>query len=133
MRDIHIERSFAALKDRRKAGLASLKQTPEVICEGEGWREMRIGRHPDLLFEVSRLDFDQEISGRTEPEDSFHALTLVEGKQITITATATGQVVILDFPDTALLPASMHDYTLRSTNGQPCKVVQSGSVRITAP
>jgi mannose-6-phosphate isomerase len=125
LRDIHIERSFAALKDRRKAGLASLKQTPEVIREGEGWREMRIGHHPDMLFEVSRLEFDHEISGRTEPEDSFHALTLVEGRQIEIIANATGQVVTLDFPDTVLLPASMHNYTLRTTDGQPCKVVKA--------
>lgn len=125
LRDIHIERSFAALKDRRKAGLASLKQTPKVMREGEGWREMRIGRHPDMLFEVSRLEFNNEIGGRTEPEDSFHALSLVEGQQIEILANDTGQVVTLDFPDTALLPASLHGYTLRSTNGQPCKVVKA--------
>ncbi|MDX9866064.1 MAG: class I mannose-6-phosphate isomerase [Anaerolineaceae bacterium] len=124
-RPLHIDRTFQVLKDRRREGLASLIQTPEVMREGEGWREIRIGRHPDMLFEVSRLEFEHEISGRTEPEDSFHALTLVEGRQIEIIAKATRQVVTLDFPDTALLPASLHNYTLRSTDGQPCKVVKA--------
>ncbi|MCD4671085.1 MAG: class I mannose-6-phosphate isomerase, partial [Anaerolineaceae bacterium] len=125
LRDLHLDQAFQALKDRRRAGLASLKQAPEVLRQGIGWQEVRIGRHPDMLFEVSRLEFDREIGGRTEPEDSFHALTLVEGQRIEIIPNATGQVVTLDFPDTVLLPASMHGYTLRSTDGQPCKVVKA--------
>ena len=125
LRDIHIQHSFAALKDRRKDGLANLKQSPAVIRQGEGWREVRIGRHPDMLFEVSRLEFEHEIGDRTEPEDSFHALSLVEGRQIEIIANDSGQTAILNFPDTALLPASLHGYTLRSTDGQPCKVVKT--------
>ena len=123
-RQLHIERTFAVLQDRRRQGLASFRQAPEMMRQGPGWREVCIGRRSDMLFAVSRLEFDQQIGDRTEPEDSFHVLSLVEGRQIEVLPTGSSYGITVDYPNTVLLPASLGGYRLRSTDGQPCKVVK---------
>jgi len=99
--------------------------TQEVLRQGEGWQEIHLGRHANGLLLISRLAFDREIGDRTEPEDSFHALQTAAHQPVEITANDTGQTVILEYPHTALLPASLHGYTLRSMDSQPCKVLKA--------
>lgn len=78
-------------------------------------------------FPIARslLEVDQPLQGRTEPEDSFQLLTLTAGQQIEIIPAGSNLAYPLGLGESALLPACLGGYTLRSADGRPCTVTRA--------
>jgi hypothetical protein len=78
-------------------------------------------------FPIARslLEVDQPLQGRTEPEDSFQLLTLTAGQQIEIIPAGSNLAYPLGLDESALLPACLGGYTLRSADGRPCTVTRA--------
>jgi mannose-6-phosphate isomerase class I len=123
LRPVHIQHAFSNLDPRRRGeSLRELMPEPSVVRSGPGWRELELGRPPELFFAVHRLDFDDEIADRTDGR--FHALNLVEGEELEV-QTAAGDVHPLSYAETIVIPAAVGDYGLRRVRGGPCKVVKA--------
>ncbi len=123
LRPVHVDHAFANLdRSRRGSRVAELIPTATEVRAGHGWRELLLGRHPDLFFAVHRLDFSDEAQDDTEGR--FHVLNLVEGDGIEI-VTTSGEVHPLSFAETIVIPAAVGAYGLRRTRGGSCKVVKA--------
>ena len=123
LRPVHVDHAFANLdRSRNGARVAELVPAPTEVRDGHGWRELLLGRHPDLFFAVHRLDFTDEVEDDTRGR--FHVLNLVEGEDIEI-ATASGDVHPLSFAETIVVPAAVGAYRLRRIRGGSCKVVKA--------
>ena len=123
LRPVHVDHAFANLdRSRNRARVAELVPAPTEVREGHGWRELQLGRHPELFFAVHRLDFTDEVDDDTRGR--FHVLNLVEGDGIEI-ATASGDVHALSFAETIVVPAAVGAYRLRRIRGDSCKVVKA--------
>ena len=63
---VHVDHAFANLdRSRNGARVAELVPAPTEVRDGHGWRELLLGRHPDLFFAVHRLDFTDEVEDDT--------------------------------------------------------------------
>ena len=123
LRPVHVDHAFANLdRSRNGARVAALVPAPTELRDGHGWRELLLGRHPELFFAVHRLDFTDEVEDDTRGR--FHVLNLVEGDGIEI-ATASGDVHPLSFAETIVVPAAVGAYRLRRIRGGSCKVVKA--------
>jgi mannose-6-phosphate isomerase class I len=123
LRPVHLQHAFSNLDPRRRGeSVRELMPEPSVVRSGSGWRELELGRLPELFFAVHRLDFDDEIADRTDGR--FHALNLAEGDELEV-ETAAGDVHPLSYAETIVIPASVGDYGLRRVRGGPCKVVKA--------
>ena len=123
-RHVHLDRAFANLDSARTASWVRerLSTRPDLLREGTGWAEYRLG-HTDLLFfAIHRLEFDSEIDDRTEGR--FVALNLVEGERCQI-LTEGSDPVELRFAESIVIPASVGNYTLRNIGAVPCKAVKA--------
>ena len=123
LRPVHVDHAFANLdRSRNGARVAELVPAPTEVRDGHGWRELLLGRHPELFFAVHRLDFTDEVEDDTRGR--FHVLNLVEGDGIEI-VTASGDVHPLSFAETIVVPAAVGAYRLRRIRGRSCKVVKA--------
>ena len=123
LRPVHLDHAFASLdRSRYGARVAELVPAPTEVREGPGWRELRLGRHPELFFAVHRLDFTDGVEDDTRGR--FHVLNLVEGDGIEI-ATASGDVHPLSFAETIVVPAAVGAYRMRRIGAGSCKVVKA--------
>ena len=123
LRPVHVDHAFANL-DRRRSGdaIAELIQEPFPVRQGQGFVELRLGRHPDLFFAVHRLDFAEVAEDDTNGR--FHVLNLVAGDEVEL-ETATGDLHALAYAETIVVPASVGSYRLRRRRGADCKVVKA--------
>jgi mannose-6-phosphate isomerase class I len=123
LRPVHLHHAFSNLDPRRRGeSVRELMPEPSVVRSGSGWRELALGRAPELFFAVNRLDFDDEIADRTDGR--FHALNLAAGEEIEV-HTAAGDVHPLSYAETIVIPAAVGDYGLRRVRGGPCRVVKA--------
>lgn len=124
LRSIHIEHSFNVIKKNRRESwvMRNLKQKPRKIRGGDNWAEYLLGRRMDMLFEVRRLEFSDEIEDDTN--GIFHVLTLVEGKSVGVEI--DGKTVLkFDFPDTIIVPACVGKYRLVNLSDGKAKVLKA--------
>ena len=123
LRPVHVAHAFANLDpEARGARVAALMADPTVIKTGNGWEELRLGRHPDLFFVVHRLDFTDAAENDTDGR--FHVLNLVAGEQVEI-VTERGDVHPLSYAETIVVPATVGRYAIRRVRGPSCKVVKA--------
>jgi hypothetical protein len=95
---------------------------PVVVRWDNGSTEWELGRHPDLFFVVHRLDFDDEILCDTGGR--FDVLNLVAGEDAEI-VTERGDVHLLSYAETIVVPAAVGRYTIRRLRGPGCKIVRA--------
>lgn len=127
-RAMHINHAFDVIKgDRRTEWVRqNLKQKPQLLRKGHGWAEYSIGQRDDMRFEVHRLEFQKRINDKTEPEQTFQALTLVEGQSVIIRSMDNPEIQCrLEFPDTLIIPACLGKYTIYNLNKKTCKIVKA--------
>jgi mannose-6-phosphate isomerase class I len=123
LRPVHLRHAFSNLDPRRRGeSVRDLMPEPTVVRSGSGWKELALGRSPELFFAVHRLDFDDEIADHTGGR--FHALNLAAGNKIEV-ETAAGAVHPLSYAETIVIPAAVGEYRLRQVRGGPCKVVKA--------
>ncbi|GHO46829.1 class I mannose-6-phosphate isomerase [Ktedonospora formicarum] len=124
LRHVHIDHAFANLDSTRTTNWVrqNLIPQPELLREGSGWAEYRIGDIEQLFFAIHRLEFSIAIEDETQGK--FVALNFVEGETCEILSPGNDPVE-LRFAESIILPASISHYTLRNTGNVPCKVVKA--------
>ena len=123
-RHVHLDRAFANLDRARTASWVDrqLPTRPEIVREGPGWAEYRLGRTDLLFFAIHRLEFEVTIEDHTDGK--FVALNLVEGERCQI-VTEGNAPVELRFAESIVIPASVGSYTLRNLGRVACKAVKA--------
>ena len=123
LRPVHVRHAFANVDTRRRGdAVAELMPEPRVVRDGNGWSELQLGRHPDLFFAVHRLDFADAIEDGTHGR--VNVLNLVAGEEVEIEA-ERGDVHLLSYAETIVVPAAVGRYRLRCTRGSGCRVVKA--------
>ncbi len=124
LRHVHLDHAFANVDPTRTTEWVeqNLIPQPELLREGVGWAEYRIGDIEQLFFAIHRLEFTDAIEDQTDGK--FVALNLVEGDRCEI-LTPTGEPVELRFAESIIIPASVNSYVLRNRSNSACKVVKA--------
>ncbi|MDQ3399882.1 MAG: class I mannose-6-phosphate isomerase, partial [Chloroflexota bacterium] len=122
-RPVQLAHAFANLDTARRGQAVAdeLVPRPAPLRRGDGFVEHVLGRHPDLFFEVHRIDCEREVGESTAGR--FHVLNLVEGDEITV-RTAAGREHVLSYAETLFVPAAAGDYTLDPAGGR-AKIVKA--------
>ena len=112
LRPVHLDHAFANLDERRRGPGQSRELVPGAADRPQrrGLDELELGRHPELLFAVHRLDFDGAVEDDTGGR--FHLLNLVDGAAVEL-ETERGDVHPLSFGESILVPAAVGRYRLR--------------------
>ena len=123
LRPVHVAHAFANADGRRRGeALAELIARPRVVRQDNDYVELQLGRHPDLFFAVHRLDFAE--TARDDTGGRFHVLNLVAGEEVEL-VTERGDVHVLSYAETIVVPAAVGGYTVRRVRGPECKVVKA--------
>ncbi|MBA2677902.1 MAG: class I mannose-6-phosphate isomerase [Ktedonobacteraceae bacterium] len=124
LRHVHLDHAFANIDPTRTTDWVeqNLIPQPELLREGAGWAEYRIGDIDQLFFAIHRLEFTDTLEDQTDSK--FVALNLVEGDHCEI-LTPNNEPVELRFAESIIIPASVTSYVLRNTGSSPCKVVKA--------
>jgi mannose-6-phosphate isomerase class I len=124
LRPVHLDHAFANLDPRRRGDAVrhELIQEPRVVRNAPGAVELSLGCLPELLFEVRRLEFEEEIADDTAGR--FHVLNLVAGEEAVVESTG-GSSHVLSYAETMVVPAAVGGYRIRRLRGPSCKVVKA--------
>lgn len=123
VRPVQLDHAFANLAlERRGREVQRLVPKATLVRQGDGYRELDLGTHPDLFFRVRRLEFDDEIADATEGR--FLVLNLVEGDEVVI-RTRAGREHPLRYAETVVIPAMADRIEIRRVRGGPAKIVKA--------
>ncbi|MGN7989859.1 class I mannose-6-phosphate isomerase [Pedobacter sp. 22226] len=123
-RPINIEHAFKNLNFDRKGNVVTqeLISKPSVIEKGSDWELIHLPTHQEHFYDVHRLDFDTEITVKTN--DVCHILMLVEGTAIKV-KNSDGQLTDFHYAETFVIPAAAGSYTLINTGAGRAKVIKA--------
>ena len=103
------------------------------IAEGEGWKEIKTGLHPNEFIETRRTSFSVPVTFRTE--NSVHVLKLVEGEEAVVESPdGRFEPFVVHYAETFIIPACVEAYTVRPcglSEGKTCMTIRA-SVRFNA-
>lgn len=125
-RPIHSQHGEHVLDTSRRRSTVDgvLRPSPRVLREGNGWRELLVGEHPDIFFSLRRLEFDRTIEDDTEGK--FHVLVLVEGEEVLVCSREHPERYFRQkFCDMVVVPASLGRYCILNLGDGPCKVTKT--------
>lgn len=122
-RPIHTYHGDKVLAKDRKTNWVkqNLINEPQLLRNGEGWAEYKIGENNMMYFCTRRLEFENSIEDDTQGK--FHVLALVDGRSI--------RVESLDHPersftakylDLVLVPSSIGRYIIKNLGDQPVRI-----------
>ncbi|MEF8799161.1 MAG: class I mannose-6-phosphate isomerase [Candidatus Bipolaricaulota bacterium] len=112
LRPIHLDHAFSVLDETRTTEKVkrNLREDPRTVDEGLDWVELRLGKHPQIPWEVRRLEFGGKVSCRTK--EKFHILAVTNGKSVKLEA--GGKSRDLGYTNSVLIPASAGEYRLEN-------------------
>lgn len=121
MRPLNIERAWQNLDFGCQEDVVRdrLCPQPHLIREGDGWREIYAGSHPNLFYAVHRYEFHAPVDAQTDGR--CHLLNVVEGQAVILEA--GGRRVQFNYGETFVVPAAAGSYRLIPLDEQHCKVV----------
>ena len=103
------------------------------VAEGEGWKEIKTGLHPNEFIETRRTSFSVPVTFRSE--NSVHVLNLVEGEEAVVESPdGRFEPFVVHYAETFIIPASVEEYTVRPcgrSEGKTCMTIRA-SVRFNA-
>jgi len=123
LRPIHIYHGEKVLRRERRTSWvrANLAQSPRVLREGDGWKELVVGEHDLIYFSLRNLIFDRSIEDNTL--DRFHVLTLVDGEQVLIRSVADhARCFVQHYLDVVIVPACFGRYEIINQSDGPVVV-----------
>ena len=123
-RPINIEHAFNNLDFSRRGHCVQqeLISKPAVLEQGAGWQLIHLPTHPEHFYDVHRIEFDNEITVKTD--NSCHVLMLVEGQSVTI-ETADGTKQEYAYAETFVVPAAAGSYELINRGKSRAKVIKA--------
>ena len=134
-RPINVERGRQVIQWERDTDyvMAHLANHFSDVAEGEGWKEIKTGLHPNEFIETRRTSFSVPVTFRTE--NSVHVLNLVEGEEAVVESPeGLFEPFVVHYAETFIIPASVEAYTVRPcglSEGKTCMTIRA-SVRFNA-
>ena len=134
-RPINVERGSRVIQWERDTDYvkAHLANHFSDVAEGEGWKEIKTGLHPNEFIETRRTSFSVPVTFRTE--NSVHVLNLVEGEEAVVESPdGRFEPFVVHYAETFIIPASVEEYTIRPcglSEGKTCMTIRA-SVRFNA-
>lgn len=134
-RPINVERGSRVIQWERDTDYvkAHLANHFSDVAEGEGWKEIKTGLHPNEFIETRRTSFSVPVTFRTE--NSVHVLNLVEGEEAVVESPdGRFEPFMVHYAETFIIPASVEEYTVRPcglSEGKTCMTIRA-SVRFNA-
>ena len=134
-RPINVERGRHVIQWERDTDYvkAHLANHFSDVAEGEGWKEIKTGLHPNEFIETRRTSFSVPVTFRTE--NSVHVLNLVEGEEAVVESPdGRFEPFVVHYAETFIVPASVEEYTVRPcglSEGKTCMTIRA-SVRFNA-
>lgn len=134
-RPINVERGRHVIQWERDTDYvkAHLANHFSNVAEGEGWKEIKTGLHPNEFIETRRTSFSVPVTIRTE--NSVHVLNLVEGEEAVVESPdGRFEPFVVHYAETFIIPASVEEYTVRPcglSEGKTCMTIRA-SVRFNA-
>ncbi len=126
MRPIHIEHAFNVIRPFRRTKWVkeNLIQEPQLVREGQSWKEFVIADRREFFHVVYRLEFEKRAEDDTA--GSFHILTLVAGESVIIQSLVDADTCIpMRYSETVIIPACLGAYEIVNQAEGACKVVKS--------
>ena len=134
-RPINVERGRQVIQWERDTDYvkAHLANHFSNVAEGEGWKEIKTGLHPNEFIETRRTSFSVPVTIRTE--NSVHVLNLVEGEEAVVESPdGRFEPFVVHYAETFIIPACVEEYTVRPcglSEGKTCMTIRA-SVRFNA-
>ena len=134
-RPINVERGRQVIQWHRDTAYvkANLANHFSYVAEGEGWKEIKTGLHPNEFIETRRTSFSVPVTFRTA--DSVHVLNLVEGEEAVVESPdGRFEPFTVHYAETFIIPACVGEYTVRPSGpseGKTCMTIRA-SVRFKA-
>ena len=134
-RPINVERGRQVIQWERDTDYvkAHLANHFSDVAEGEGWKEIKTGLHPNEFIETRRTSFSVPVTFRTE--NSVHVLNLVEGEEAVVESPdGRFEPFVVHYAETFIIPASGEEDTVRPcglSEGKTCMTIRA-SVRFNA-
>ena len=134
-RPINVERGRQVIQWERDTEYARkyLVNHFSDVAEGEGWKEIRTGLHPNEFIETHRTSFSVPVTARTR--DSVHVLNLVEGEEAVVESPdGRFEPFVVHYAETFIIPACVEAYTIRPcglSEGKTCMTIRA-SIRFNA-
>ncbi len=122
LRPIHLDHAFSVLDETRTTEKVkrNLREDPCTVDEGLDWAEIRLGKHPQIPWEVRRLEFEEMVSCRTKGK--FHILAVTEGKSVKLESGVISRE--LSYTNSVLIPASAGEYRLENQGGGSVEILK---------
>jgi mannose-6-phosphate isomerase class I len=126
LRPVHTDLAFKNLDPQRRGGRVSadLVPAPRRVRSGPGWHEEVLGDLPEMFFEVRRLELEPDGEALEEAAGRSHVLNVVEGAGVTV-ITSTGTRLRLAYAETAVVPATVGAYAVKSWRPGKVRVVKA--------
>jgi len=134
-RPINVERGRQVIQWERDTDYARehLVNHFSDVAEGEGWKEIKTGLHPNEFIETHRTSFSVPVTARTQ--DSVHVLNLVEGEEAVVESPdGRFEPFVVHYAETFIIPACVETYTIRPcglSEGKTCMTIRA-SIRFNA-
>ena len=134
-RPINVERGRQVIQWNRDTAYVHehLANHFEPVAEGEGWKEIKTGLHPDEFIETHRTSFSVPVTFHTE--GGVQVLNLVDGEEAVVESPdGRFEPFVVHYAETFIIPACVGSYTIRPcgrSEGKTCMTVRA-SVRFHA-
>ena len=119
-RPIHSYHGENVLKMKRKQKWVKENLIPEslVLQENEEWKEVLVGKHDLLYFNLRRLEFEKYAEQDTQ--GMFHVLVFVDGEKVVVESLDNpDRSYTMNYLDMVVVPANLGKYRIRNLGDQP--------------
>lgn len=123
---LHLKHGLAVMRRNRKQDFMRryARPEPEVLRQGDGWREVSFPMYFNMPYQVNRLEFTGEV--RDDTAGLFHMLALTKGASARVYQVSDpSNGFEMAFCDNVVLPASFGPYAIENTGGGGCEVVKT--------
>jgi len=128
-RPINVERGSRVIQWNRDTDYVreNLVDRFTDIAEGEGWKEIKTGLHPNEFIETRRTSFSVPVLHRTA--SGVNVLNLVEGEEVTVESPqGLFEPFVVHYAETFIIPGSIEEYTIRPSGpseGKECMTIKA--------
>ena len=128
-RPINVERGSCVIDWKRDTDYVfkHLANNFTDVADGEGWKEVKTGLHPNEFIETRTTRFTVPVTHRTE--GSVHVLNLAEGEEAVIESPSGNfEPFVVHYAETFIIPACVEEYTIRPyglSEGKECMTIKA--------
>jgi len=128
-RPINVERGSRVIQWNRDTDYVreNLVDRFTDIAEGEGWKEIKTGLHPNEFIETRRTVFTVPVTHHTG--GGVNVLNLVEGAEVTVESPqGCFKPFVVHYAETFIIPGCIGEYIIRPSGpseGKECMTIKA--------